>query len=140
MRKRAGEMGSFSTDNRTIRKFGGICLCFFGILSAIAMWRHKTITTYIFGFLSLLGVGFLLIPGRLSPIHKGWLKLANFIRMVLSIVILTVVYYVVMTPTAFIKGMLGGRPLPTAPDKNATTYWVSRSEPAQPRERFIKRY
>jgi hypothetical protein len=53
---------------------------------------------------------------------------------------LTAVYWVVITPTALLKRLLGGRPLPLRPDRGALSYWIERSEPAQPRERFSKRY
>ena len=36
--------------------------------------------------------------------------------------------------------LFGGRPLPTKPDKEAMSYWVERTDPAQPEERFLKRY
>jgi hypothetical protein len=129
-----------STDNHDIRKFGAVGLCFFGILFAIGLWRYKTIVTYIFGFFSFLGLCFLVIPSPFRPVYKNWLKLAHFIGVMMTSVILTVAYYIIVTPTALVKRMLGGRPLPTAPNKNATTYWVSRPEPAQPKKRFVKRY
>ena len=50
------------------------------------------------------------------------------------------VYYLVITPAALIKRLMGGRPLPLKPDKQTESYWVTRAEPSQPRERFIKRY
>jgi hypothetical protein len=133
-------MTSSSTDTRQIRKFGAITLIFFGVLFCLALWRHKLIVTYVFGILSLLGFCFLIAPQPLTPIYASWLKVAHFIGKVMTIVILTVAYYLVITPSAQLKRLFGGRPLPLAPDKNATTYWVPRTEPAQPKERFIKRY
>ena len=133
-------MGSFSTDDRDIRKLGAACLCFFGLLFALALWREKFFASYIFGFLTVLGLGFLILPGPLRPLYRAWLKIARFIGVVMTAVILTLSYYVVVTPTALLKRVFGGRPVPTAPERNAATYWVSRPEPAQPKERFVKRY
>jgi hypothetical protein len=65
---------------------------------------------------------------------------AHWIGTVFTGFILTLAYYLVITPSAWIKRVFGGRPLPLTPDKDAETYWVSRTEPAQPRERFLKRY
>jgi hypothetical protein len=95
---------------------------------------------YLFGFLSLIGLGFILLPIQLKPIYDLWLKIAHLIGKAVTVVMLTVAYYFVITPTALIKRLFGGPPLPLKPDKNALTYWVTRTEPAQPRERFIKRY
>jgi hypothetical protein len=125
---------------REIRKFGAIALFFFGILFGLALWRHKIIATNVFGILSFLGLCFLLLPAPLRPVYARWLKISHFIGTVMTALILTLAYYLVITPTALLKRLFSGRPLPLAPDKDATTYWVSRTEPVQSKERFIKRY
>ena len=133
-------MSSFSTDKKDIRKFGTIALVFFGTLCAIAFWRHKTIVGCIFGSLGALGFGFILLPEVLRPVYCAWLTVAHIIGQIVTAVMLTLAYYLVVTPSALIKRIFGGRPLPVQPDKNATTYWVDREEPLQPKDRFIKRY
>jgi len=133
-------MTSSSTDAKAIRKFGGVAFFFFGILCALAFWRHKTILFYFFGFLSLLGLGFIVMPNVSKPVYDAWLKIAHFIGKVITTVALTLLYYLIITPTALLKMVFGGRPLPLKPDKGASSYWVERDEPAQPKERFIKRY
>jgi hypothetical protein len=128
------------TDNREIRKFGGIALVFFGFLSALGFFTNKPIPTYIFGSLTILGLGFIIIPSPLRPIYAIWLKIGHFIGKIVTTLILILAYYMVITPSALIKRMIGGRPLPIRPDKQKTSYWVTRAEPAQPKERFLKRY
>jgi len=133
-------MTSSSTDAKAIRKFGGVAFFFFGILCALAFWRHKTILFYFFGFLCLLGLGFIVMPNVSKPVYDAWLKIAHFIGKVITTVALTLLYYLVITPAALIKMVFGGRPLPLKPDKGASSYWIERDEPAQPKERFIKRF
>jgi hypothetical protein len=58
----------------------------------------------------------------------------------MTVLILSLAYYLVITPSALIKRLSGGAPIPVKPDKEALSYWVDRSEPAQPKERFLKRY
>jgi len=123
-----------------IRKFGLIAFIFFGLLCALGLSTHKPIPTYLFGALSLLGLGFMLIPYRLMPVYIVWLKFAHLIGRIVTTIILAMAYYLVITPSALIKRLFGGAPLPVKPDKNACSYWVTRTEPTQPRERFTKRY
>ena len=47
--------------------------------------------------------------------------------------ILTLAYFLVITPSALIKLLFGGRPLPVKPDKKASSYWVDRTEGVQPK-------
>lgn len=133
-------MISYSTDTREIRKFGLIALIFFGFLCALGLWMRKPIPTYLFGFLSILGLGFILIPAQLRPIHAGWLKIAHLLGIIVTTLTLTLTYYLVLTPSAMIKWIFSGRPLPVKPDRKSSSYWVARTEPAQPNERFLKRY
>lgn len=133
-------MSSNSTEHKDIRKFGVIALIFFGCLCGVGIWTGKGVPIYLFGTLSLLGLGFIVIPGPLRPVYGAWLKVAHFIGKMITVMVLTLAYYLVMTPSAFLKRIFGGAPLPVKPDKNADTYWVTREEKVQPRERFLKRY
>jgi hypothetical protein len=133
-------VSSNSIDAKEIRKFGAIALVFFGCLSGIGIWTKKPLPTYLFGFLSILGISFILAPSRMRPIHALWLRIAHFLGRVVTTIVLTLAYYLVITPAALIKRLFGGTPLPIKPDKDCPSYWVTREEPAQPRERFFKRF
>jgi hypothetical protein len=133
-------MNSSLTDKKEIKRFGLVALIFFGGLCALGLWRQKVIIASLFGVLSFLGFAFVLFPRPLMPIYKGWVKVADFIGKIITIIVLTLAYYLVITPSALVKRVLGGRPLPIRSDKNTDSYWVPRDEPSQPKERFIKRY
>jgi len=131
---------SNSTSNKEIKKFGLIALVFFGCLCVLGLWMRKPLPTYFFGFLSFLGLFFILMPSRLKPIYKAWLKTSQFINKLVTVLILTLLYYMAITPLSVIKRIFGGRPLPFKPDSTVSSYWVDRTEPSQPKERFLKRY
>lgn len=129
-----------STDIKQIRKFGLIALIFFGCLCAVGIWLEKALPTYLFGILSALGLGFILFPHQLRPVFFAWLKIAHFLGRVVTTFILTLTYYLVITPAALIKRIFGGTPLPIKPDKNVSSYWVTRKEAVQSKEQFLKRF
>ena len=133
-------MNSNSTEPGQIRKFGTMALVFFGVLSGIGFWRGSPIPAYLFGFLALLGLGFLTFPSPMEPVYKGWLRVANTIGRVMTAIILSLSYYIAITPTALLKKLISGAPISGAPDRGADSYWVPRAEPAQPKERFFKRF
>jgi Saxitoxin biosynthesis operon protein SxtJ len=128
------------TDSKQVRKFGFIALIFFGCLFSIGLWAERPVATYVFGGLSFLGLGLVVLPEWLRPVYDGWMKVAHLIGRMVNILILTIAYYVVITPSALIKRVLGGAPIQTRPDKSASSYWIPRTEPAQPKERFLKRF
>ena len=133
-------MTSSSTNVRQIRTFGLIAFLFFGCLSALGILTQKPLPTYLFGFLSMLGIGFIVLPNRLKPVYHGWLKTAHVIGRTITVLALVLTYYVIITPAALLKRVFGGRPISLKPDRNTSSYWVPRSEPAQPKDRFLKRY
>ena len=135
-----GAMNLNSIKPKEIRKFGAVALVFFGCLFALGLWKDKTIPIYLFGFLSVLGLGFIVAPAPLKPVYAAWIRIAHFIGKNITRLILILMYYLVMTPAALLKRLFGGAPLPTKPDHEVASYWVTRPEPAQPRERFIKRF
>lgn len=128
------------TETRRIRMFGLAALLLFGCVSGLALWRGRYVPASCFGFLGMAGLGLLLLPGLLRPVYLAWLKAAHGIGSVITMGILASAYYLVITPSALLKRVFGGRPLPLRPDARAQSYWVPRSDPAQSRERFIKRY
>ena len=129
-----------STDTKEIRKFGILALIFFGFLCGLGLWMKKSLPTYLFGFLSILGLGFIFAPSWMKPLYVFWQRIAHFIGRVVTTLILALAYYLVITPTALIKRVLGGPPLPAKSNKRALSYWVTRTEAAQPKHRFLKRY
>lgn len=133
-------MNSNSTDPNEVRKFGWIALIVFGSLFSLCVWLKKPYAPYVFSVLTILGAGFVIVPMRMTLVYNAWLRTAHLIGRIITTIILSLGFYLVITPAGMIKRLLGGRPLPIKPDRNAATYWVKRSEPAQPKERFIKRY
>ncbi|MFP4476218.1 MAG: hypothetical protein ACLFOY_11725 [Desulfatibacillaceae bacterium] len=128
------------TDIREIRKFGAVALVFFGLLLAVGLWRERLLAVYLFGALSALGFLHLVLPGPMKPVYRGWLAVARAIGTVVTTVLLALVYFVVITPSGWIRRLVAGPILPMQPDREAETYWVEREERVQPRERFTKRF
>ncbi len=133
-------MNLSSTDPRDIRKFGLAALSFFGSLAAVAGWQGKFVLCAFFGSLALLGLLFILMPAGMTPAYLFWLRWGHIIGRGITLILLTLIYYLVITPYGVAMRLIGKRPLPHKPDRDQTSYWIQRSEPAQPRSRFIKRY
>lgn len=128
------------TDTKEIQKFGVTAFIFFGCLCALGVWLEKYLPICLFGTLSASGLGLALFPNRLRPVFAAWLKTGHFLGKIVTILILTSTYYLVITPASLVKRIFGGVPLPVKPDKNISSYWVARKEGAQPKEQFLNRF
>jgi hypothetical protein len=65
-------------------------------------------------------------PSVYRPIFVPWMAVAQVIGLVLSKVILSALYFAVVTPIGLILRVIGKRPLEKSPD--ADSYWVYREE------------
>jgi hypothetical protein len=86
-----------------LRKFGLSVGAAFAVFGTISWWRGHEIPPVILGTLSvLLMVPGLLFPSVLGPVQRGWMQMAAFLGHVNTRIILTLLYYVVITPVGFI--------------------------------------
>jgi len=76
--------------------------------------------------LLLLGI---VAPSRLSALNRLWLKVGAAIAKVVNPIVLTLLFFLVVTPMAFVMRIMGKRPLRLAPDRIAATYWIEREPP-----------
>lgn len=125
---------------KEIRKFGAVSLVLFFCLAAFALWKEKMAVGSFFSLMALLGLSFTVMPGKMSPVFKVWIKTSHGVGRLITVVILTVAYYLVITPFAVVIRWFSGPILTVKPDPTISSYWLDRSEPAQPKERFTKRY
>ena len=133
-------MSSNSIENRQIRQFGFIAFVLFGCLCALGIWMGKSFPIYLFGFFSILGLSFIIIPDFMRPVYSAWLKITGILSWIITTLTLTLAYYFVITPSGIIYRLVNGSPLPLKPDRKTSSYWVKRSEPSQAKKRFLKRY
>jgi len=117
-----------------------MAVLFFGALGALALWRDHRILQYFFLVLALIGAACFIMPRRAAPLYRGWMAVARTVNLIVTAALMTLVYYFAMTPMGLLKRLFGGAPLALKPDPRAMSYWVKREEPAQPKERFLKRY
>lgn len=133
-------MSLFSTDTNKIRQLGLIFVVVFSPIGIISHYYWASNSQYLFFFLTLMGICLILFPLRFSWFYKWWFTITNFIGKIVSYLMLIIVWYVVITPSALLMRVLHKKPLALGPDKSLNTYWVKRNEPIQPKQRYHKRY
>lgn len=65
---------------------------------------------------AILGVIGLILPGLAWQIHWGWMKLGEGIGFVMSRVILTLIFFIVLVPVAFLSRLAGKKTITMKPD------------------------
>jgi carbamoyltransferase len=113
---------------RTLRRFGitvGIALL---VLAYVLLLRHRTAAGVIGTAAVALIAAAALKPTLLKLLHRVWMTASRAIGFVMTAVILTIVFYVVLTPIGLLQRLLGRRPLDLAFVSGESTYWQVRSD------------
>src|SRR5262245_22385308 len=106
------------------RRFGLTVGGAFLVLAAIFWWRDKDRMLIAFASIgTLLVLAALLIPTRLGPVERVWMKLAHLISKVTTPIFMGVLYLLVFTPIGWVMRGAGKRPLKRS-DNNGG-FWVS---------------
>ena len=75
-----------------------------------------------------LGLG-LLLPQSLGPLNKVWFKFGMVLSAIVSPIVMGLVFFIAVTPTALIMRARKKDLLKQKLDRNAQSYWILRDEP-----------
>ncbi len=110
------------------RSFGFL---FFVVFFAISLWPLKSqgdlrlwafILSLVFLVLGVLNSKFL------TPLSKLWLKFRILLGSIVSPIVMTAVFFIVVTPVGLIIRLLGKDLLRINKNKFASTYWINREK------------
>lgn len=128
-----------------IREFGHIMLIGLGILLPLwIFWQRDWVwDSRLWG---LIGLG-LIIEGlciwlglRMAPVYRAWMLLAIWMGSVMTAVIVSVVFFLLITPIGLIRRLFKfSSDYQAYPDKRMLTYWKDRNE-VIPSEQLEKMY
>lgn len=117
------EIKNIKGDKKELKKFGLTFAVVFIILGSLFWWRGKNYYFYCFIFSSVFLITSLLLPLLLKPIYKLWMTLALVLGYVMTRVILSVLFYFILTPVGLIARLLGNQFLDLKIDKSKESYW-----------------
>jgi hypothetical protein len=107
------------------RRFGLQVGTAFLVLAGIANWRGHARGAAVLGAMGgALVIGGLLMPNRMDPVHRVWMRLALVISKVTTPVVMSVLYFLVLTPVGLVLRAFGHRPIGAG--RGAASTWVPR--------------
>ena len=89
-----------------------------------------------------IGLGFAavgtLLPIVLKPVYYAWMTLAVCLGFVMTRVILTIFFFLVLTPVSVLFRLIGRDALHRKIDRQAETYWIDKEYLIKDRSRYEK--
>ncbi len=138
------EVRDLPTGPRDLRKFSLTVGAAFVVLWAVFAYA----VPYLFGkgkdlpILWQIGVALAvvgtLLPAVVKPIYYAWMTMALALGFVMTRVLLTIFFFLVMTPVALVFKLIGKDPLHRKLDREAESYWIEKQYLIEDRSRFEK--
>ena len=126
---------------RTLRQFAALSVVVF---AALAAWQgvarqHWTAAFVLISLCLTIGPLGLWRPHLVRPIYVGWMIAAFPLGWIVSLTLLALVYYLVVTPLGVASRLVGRDRLGLRPDAEQKSYWSSLEAAKDPR-RYFRQY
>lgn len=134
------EIKELKGTERELRRFG---LTVGGVLAGLGLLylvRGKGYPGYFLAAGTLLMTPALIFPKCLRPVYLAWMLVALVLGFSVSRAILTVFFFLVITPIGLIARLSGKDFLHLRPNRQASTYWVSRERSDNSKTQFEKQF
>jgi len=134
-------------DKREQRKFGLVMGAAFAVLALVRMGFHRwsagewAAPSYLLldigAVFALFGI---FAPKGLQPVFWAWIKFAIGVNWVMTRFFLSIVYFILITPTRVVRALLGIDALKRKLDPGAATYWEEPDEQPDDPRRYLNQY
>ncbi|MFH0734911.1 MAG: SxtJ family membrane protein [bacterium] len=120
------EIKSIKKTSKDIINFGLLIGGIIALIGAVSIFYNSPAFMYLIPLgMVIMAIGFI-APVLLKPIYILWMIIAVLLGFVSTRVILSILFYLIITPMALIFKMIGKDPLNIKIDKTKTSYWEYR--------------
>jgi hypothetical protein len=134
------EIKAISSSPRELRIFGFTVGGVFFALGILLLWKAHSAGPWLAGMGALLVCTGASFPRLLLPLQKIWMTLALLMGWVMTRVILSILFFLVVTPIGLVARMAGKRFMESPAEEGADSYWRRRSGPPLDRAGYEKQY
>ncbi len=134
------DLKKLKTGARDLRKFGLTVGGVFVLLGVLFLLRHRS------SYLSFLGAGAVLTafgviwPRALKYVYIAWMALAFTLGFVMSNVILTLFFFLFVTPIGLLARLFQKDFLARKWDKQAASYWIQCARETRRAESYERQF
>jgi hypothetical protein len=134
------EIRAIKSDNKAIRNFGITFLFVLSAIGGLLLFKGRNVG---YVWIGLGGLFFLLglwVPLALRGVYQVWMGLAVVLGYFMSRIILSLVFYLVVTPIGLLLKISGKDILNQKWDTKADSYWRKRDTKPADKKQYEKLY
>ena len=128
------EYRNLDRSPRALRRFGFSVGSVVLLLGCILLWRHRGAAWPLISIGTVLVLAAGLAPRTLKWIHGPWMIAALALGWMVTRILLTIVFFLVVTPIGFLQRLFGKRAIEVAFKAGAASYWQARTARPMPED------
>ena len=116
-------------ETKKIRQFAFAVSTVLAIVSHVRLWRgHDPHFGIFLGIAGALALAAIFVPRVLRPVYRGWMVVARGLLWFNTRLLLSIIFFLVVTPIALAFRAARRDPLERALDAGAASYWKKRPQ------------
>lgn len=134
------EKGPLPASEKNVRVFGiGAALILLAIWALRYFYLDRGSSAWLLGFAAYFLVSGVALQAALRPVYKVWIWIAHKIGAINAYVLLSVIFFFIVTPIGCLMRLFGKTPLPAMAAADGDSFWISR-EKAPERETYTREF
>jgi len=134
------EIKKIPMDRKSLRNFGLLMALVLLLAGGWLWWKGVSSWPWAAGAAALLAGCGLAVPEVLKPVYRAWMIFAVILGWVMTRVILTVVFYLVVTPISLLGRAFGEQFLQLKKSQGSSSYWVRRTGPPRQKSEYERQF
>lgn len=134
------EIKKIRSERKELRGFGITIGIILFVLGGYLWWRGNDSYLIIFIISGVFLFFGLLFPFILLPVHKVWMTLAILIGFIMTRVILSFLFYFLISPLSLVSRLFGRKFLDLGFIPGENSYWIYRSQKPFSKESYEKQF
>ena len=134
------EIKNIKSEKSDLRKFGITIGLILLIIAGFLFWKEKESFQILFTFGVTLFIFGIAIPFILKPIYWVWMIFATILGWIMTRVILSLLFYIIVTPIGLILRFFRKQFLELRWDKSKESYWNFRTNEHLKKENYEKQF
>lgn len=118
------EISEIDSSEKALKEFGIVLGMLFGLVAAWRAWHFQQLPIICITIAIVFIVFALFGPAKLKTMQRIWMTLALLTGWVMTRVILCLVFYLVLTPIAWLGKIFGQKFLGSHRHRPAKSYWI----------------
>lgn len=122
------------------RSFGIVFAAVFAVVALLPMLDGAAPRIWALGIAAAFLAVALVRPGLLGPANRAWFRLGMLLGAIVTPVVMALVFFLAVTPTALLLRLFGKDPLNRRFDPAAASYWIARDPEADARSSMTDQF